>query len=240
MKKIFTLLSLFAMAVGAMAQTTRAEVEVIPSAVNPAWGTEYDAIKGNITLVDGVMTCTDVPFSGASFSVELSIRDGQEGATRPMYNLVPKTGFTQDGELDMYGVIQPLYVIDNQPAELVVTKDGVNQTKFIDYKYMFGTSTSAQFIPGPDAYYDTVLLYLCGNYQQWTDGEWGEVKKNGYINFIVNVPVSGSSAVESVGIEEVDAPAEYFNLQGVRVSEPAPGQVVIRRQCGKTSKIMVR
>lgn len=46
------------------------------------------------------------------------------------------------------------------------------------------------------------------------------------------------------GLDEViadeNAPVEYFNLQGLRVSDPQPGQMVIRRQGSKVSKIIVR
>lgn len=45
------------------------------------------------------------------------------------------------------------------------------------------------------------------------------------------------------GIAEIateEAPVEYFNLQGVRISEPAAGQIVIRRQGNKVSKIYVK
>ena len=47
----------------------------------------------------------------------------------------------------------------------------------------------------------------------------------------------------STGIAEIaaeEASVEYFNLQGVRISEPAAGQVVIRRQGNKVSKIFVK
>lgn len=50
--------------------------------------------------------------------------------------------------------------------------------------------------------------------------------------------------VTSGGIEEVvtidTTPVEYYNLQGVRLAEPAPGQIVIRRQGNKVEKILVK
>lgn len=50
--------------------------------------------------------------------------------------------------------------------------------------------------------------------------------------------------VTSDGIEEVvtidTTPVEYYNLQGVRLEEPAPGQIVIRRQGNKVEKILVK
>ena len=48
----------------------------------------------------------------------------------------------------------------------------------------------------------------------------------------VESPVSGT--------EDADAPVEYYNLQGVRLSAPAAGTICIRRQGSKVSKIIVR
>ena len=54
-------------------------------------------------------------------------------------------------------------------------------------------------------------------------------------------------AAETSGIEDViedsnnnDAPVEYYNLQGIRVNQPAPGQVYIKRQGSSVSKVLVR
>lgn len=49
-------------------------------------------------------------------------------------------------------------------------------------------------------------------------------------------------STKSAGIDNIiagdssDSPVEYFNLQGIRVTNPAAGTVVIRRQGGKTTK----
>lgn len=48
------------------------------------------------------------------------------------------------------------------------------------------------------------------------------------------------SGVDDV-IENTDnAPAEYYNLQGIRVSQPAPGQIYIKRQGDRASKVLMR
>ncbi len=57
---------------------------------------------------------------------------------------------------------------------------------------------------------------------------------------IPKIKDSGSSAIEDVIDNDDNAPVEYYNLQGVRINEPAAGQVVIRRQGSKVSKIVVR
>lgn len=49
------------------------------------------------------------------------------------------------------------------------------------------------------------------------------------------------ASIDAVGSDaNADAPVEYFNLQGMRVAQPAAGQVVIRRQGTEVSKILVR
>ncbi len=35
-----------------------------------------------------------------------------------------------------------------------------------------------------------------------------------------------------------DAPVEYYNMQGIRVMQPAPGNIYIRRQGSRVSKIV--
>ena len=39
---------------------------------------------------------------------------------------------------------------------------------------------------------------------------------------------------------DVNAPVEYYNLQGMRVANPEAGQLVIKRQGKTVSKIVVR
>lgn len=60
----------------------------------------------------------------------------------------------------------------------------------------------------------------------------------------MNIDVTFTGKLESSGIENVeaadnDAPVEYYNLQGVRVSDPTPG-LYIRRQGNNVSKVIIR
>lgn len=48
-----------------------------------------------------------------------------------------------------------------------------------------------------------------------------------------------NSSVNSI-VVEADSCAEYFTLQGIRVTNPRPGEMLIRRQGGKTEKIIIR
>ena len=218
------------------------ETDFTPSGVNPMHNTKFDVMKGSAKLNGKVLEVTNFPFAGANFSVEISVREGQEGSATPLCDLIPMSGFTKTGELDNWGVIEPLYSIDNQPEELIVSLDGVNSLKFTDYSFMFGYYTSAQYekVSATEAQYDTVLLYLCGKYQEFTDGAWGAVKNNGYIQFNVIVPVDVTTAIETVAADfDENAPVEYYNLQGVRVANPANG-IFIKRQGNKVEKVLVK
>ncbi len=63
-----------------------------------------------------------------------------------------------------------------------------------------------------------------------------------------NLPVEGtrdlgayelvSAGVNSVVVDDPNAPVEYYNLQGVRVANPANG-IFIRRQGSKATKVIL-
>lgn len=53
-----------------------------------------------------------------------------------------------------------------------------------------------------------------------------------------NPALSGINAIAAES--DKNAPVEYYNLQGMKVASPAPGQVIIKKQGNKTSKIFVR
>ena len=61
-----------------------------------------------------------------------------------------------------------------------------------------------------------------------------------YKDTYLTVPLGDSSGVETPVADATEAPAEYFTLQGVRVSgTPAPG-IYIRRSGSVVSKVVVR
>ncbi|MEZ3562888.1 MAG: hypothetical protein K1V72_00995 [Duncaniella sp.] len=51
--------------------------------------------------------------------------------------------------------------------------------------------------------------------------------------------VTGSSAITDINVDNANAPVEYFNLQGIRVENPANG-LYIRRQGNKVEKVYVK
>lgn len=50
----------------------------------------------------------------------------------------------------------------------------------------------------------------------------------------------GTTGIDNVLVSGSDAPAEYFNIQGQRIDNPAKGQLVIKRQGNTASKMIVR
>lgn len=62
-----------------------------------------------------------------------------------------------------------------------------------------------------------------------------EVEFNGKTN-TPEVP----TGINDVTVDGADAPVEYFDLQGIRVSNPQAGQMVIRRQGTNVEKILVK
>lgn len=60
---------------------------------------------------------------------------------------------------------------------------------------------------------------------------------NGY-RYLGGISILGESVgVESI-IDDTNAKAEYFNLQGLRVDNPEKGMILIKKQAGKTQKVM--
>ncbi len=51
--------------------------------------------------------------------------------------------------------------------------------------------------------------------------------------------IRATTAVNEIGVDNTDAPVEYFNLQGVRVNNPANG-LYIRRQGNDVKKVLVK
>lgn len=60
---------------------------------------------------------------------------------------------------------------------------------------------------------------------------------------VITFDMSGYSAINNVLSDadaDINAPVEFFNLQGVRVANPTEGQLVIRRQGTKVEKVVLK
>jgi len=63
-----------------------------------------------------------------------------------------------------------------------------------------------------------------------------------YTDVVIRFNPDRLGAINSVAVDVTgsEAPVEYFNLQGMRVSNPVAGTVVIRRQGAEVSKVLVK
>lgn len=58
---------------------------------------------------------------------------------------------------------------------------------------------------------------------------------------VINFTLSGAGVEDNIiANDNSNAPVEYYNLQGIRINEPAAGSVVIRRQGTEVSKVLVK
>lgn len=69
--------------------------------------------------------------------------------------------------------------------------------------------------------------------------EWGIKLRDLKVYGTVAEPSSVTTGVENVAVEDTDAAVEYYNLNGVRVENPAAG-LYIRRQGNKVTKVLVK
>ncbi len=58
-------------------------------------------------------------------------------------------------------------------------------------------------------------------------------------DFIILADLEAQSGIEGIEADGSNAPAEFFNLNGVRVANPENG-LYIKRQGGKTAKVLVK
>lgn len=59
-------------------------------------------------------------------------------------------------------------------------------------------------------------------------------------NYIAIDYKGDGTGVEDMTVADENAPVEYYNLQGIRISEPAAGSMVIRRQGNTVTKVLVK
>ena len=63
------------------------------------------------------------------------------------------------------------------------------------------------------------------------------------ISFRCFSAIGGFAGIENVAADaefDANAPVEYFNLQGIRVATPEAGQLLIKRQGNKATKVIIR
>lgn len=184
-------------------------------------------------------------FDDSYVPVERDIEIMQNKNVPGVYKLVKAFGFSSPTGRDM--------IIDARQPDFVRVEEqntGVNSTN--GWIYILSVSTN-----GPFTNYDEMVAYN-PEYaaRNITLDEQGiHFPKN---SILLYFPTSGDFSVYTnphatdshflfpglLGVKDVDgddydAPAEYFNFQGIRVSRPRPGEPVIVRKGSKTYKVAI-
>lgn len=162
------------------------------------------------------------------------------GITLPTLTTLPKKDCVTVVSFDWSTMRQGTGIMD--PTKLVViVKNGENEVQFDVPEHGLAEGSALRWIPvkialnGVEINADTrISIRNCD--EQWPDPEARALRW-----FIDNIKMSYDAS--TTGINEINAdenaPAEYYNLQGVRVNNPENG-LYICRQGNKVSKIQVK
>lgn len=213
------------------------------------WGTVFDAISTPFEFDVESKTATLNNFMGSSSNIVLKYTMTNENSnpmmTGTQFNSAAVSGLGE--ELDNSGY--KYCKINDFNGNIIIKKDGVNFGKIENLNFYVGYASNISVrtdSSNGDVYYDFTIM-IGGDYYPWNaeKSDWGEVAaypENILMKTSVNVSkaTSGIENIEFVEIDNSNAPVEFYNLQGVRINEPAAGQIVIRRQGTNVSKIIVR
>lgn len=121
--------------------------------------------------------------------------------------------------------------MENAANQITVANEGITNTTPIDITYTDAAGVSSDNVPD-----NTVVVKNCTNPKLFNITNEGLTLAAKDGNLILTKKVS--SGVEDVMAEDADAPAEWFNLQGIRVANPENG-IYIRRQGSKVEKVVL-
>ena len=224
------------------------EFEVVGNG-STLWGKSFDSITTPFEFDVKSKTATLNNFMGSSSNIVLKYTMTDEKAdpmmTGTKFNSAAVSGLGEDFEFYDYHY----GFINNFNENIIVKQNGVNFGKFENVRFHIGYASDILVrtdSSNGDVYYDFTVM-LGGDYRPWDaeKSDWGEVSQafeSIWLKTSVNVSkaTSGIENIEFVEIDNSNAPVEFYNLQGVRINEPAAGQIVIRRQGTNVSKIIVR
>jgi len=112
-----------------------------------------------------------------------------------------------------------------------------NQTA-TEHKGEFAESVSVYSFNGSDLAASDLFDSLIGVAVQANNVAASTVYETGATLSLYNDP--DAAGIDDVMVSDANAPVHYYNLQGMRVDNPAAGTIVIRRQGAQTSKILVK
>lgn len=123
------------------------------------------------------------------------------------------------------------FTMENAANQITVANEGITNTTPIDITYTDAAGVSSDNVPD-----NTVVVTNCTNPKLFNITNEGLTLAAKDGNLILTKKVQ--SGVEDVMAEDADAPAEWFNLQGIRVANPENG-IYIRRQGSKVEKVVL-
>ncbi len=152
--------------------------------------------------------------------------------------------------------ISPAYTLYNylsqQPIDVTVTEGRVDLSSqamigetatsyhwFIDSPYLdeSGALAGEELVAGEEYTLENGVTTFHGNFTHIMCVMTNDLFPGLYLmTSFINVT---SSSLDNIGTDDSGAPVEYYNLQGIRVTDPAPG-IYIRRQGSRVSKVYVR
>ncbi len=146
-----------------------------------------------------------------------------------------KTAFeAKDGAVTYYALTQAATAAD---GSLIFGSLGYYNTKGDDYAKgdFAGSAKTYTFADGAFKAFETVAdaIGVADN------GSFAAFAQTGATGAAYSLYKDANSGVEGVIAADENAPVEYFNLQGMRVENPAAG-IFIRRQGAATSKVVIK
>ena len=146
-------------------------------------------------------------------------------------------------------IFAPSATVALNPIPVQIERD--TKTIFIDNWVWFNYNNNGTNVPVGiygilNNRTDVIEGTYAGNTISWT-GEWTAYCSLGSFGRFLGCKLilpfqldENGAGINDVTVDNENAPVEYFNLQGIRVSEPAAGQVVIRRQGTNVQKVLVK
>lgn len=258
----------FVTSYGATYDSEAVTAEYTVKADAPVTGKEYvlvtteDNLKENANYVlYGVST---QKFSGVSYTSEAIMSTTINGTDKPVFASIEKgeTTFTLENDLlTLSDNVENVALLQLEKS----TEAGKWALKLGD-KYLQGGHATSNIMGLSDTpYWATITLDANGQVAIVFDKN-PEGSTNVNLLYNVNASSNGTnprfscykstpnaqmakpylyldkvqSGVENVGVDNDDnAPVEYYNLQGIRVNNPGAGQILIRRQGSKVSKVIL-
>lgn len=211
-------------------------------------------VAGTATLFDGGFF-TPLPRFGIGFTIPVEVVIEKSTQTDGLYRLVNPWNSFFGKEYDSYlefDISDPeCVIIPTQATGHVDEEYGASYVQnFVGMYIAQGLGKEdayAAITPGKedshictyDAKNQVVRMPVNAMFTTFANDEyfWNVGKDNGAADSYIVMP-GGSSSVSAVVVDE-EMPVEYYNLQGIRIENPAAGQLVIRRQGNVASKVVM-